>query len=177
MSYPEIVADVCALLQRPAGAGSNVVPLRGCALGIDSTGVGRAVTDLFRAARPAAKLYPITITAGVKSSYDSGEWHVCKKDLVAVTTVALETDRLGWDRRLPFDELLAKELSGFQSRLTPAANEQFGTWREGEHDDLVLAVAIALWLAERGESGRVTRPIAVRGMGSVMPQPGEFDRW
>ncbi len=30
-------------------------------------------------------------------------------------------------------------------RITPKLHEQYGAWREGEHDDLVLAVAMALW--------------------------------
>jgi hypothetical protein len=30
-------------------------------------------------------------------------------------------------------------------RTTPSGREQFGAWREGEHDDLVLAVAPASW--------------------------------
>jgi hypothetical protein len=34
-------------------------------------------------------------------------------------------------------------------KITPATNEVFGAWREGQHDDLVLAVAIAVWQAER----------------------------
>jgi hypothetical protein len=31
----------------------------------------------------------------------------------------------------------------------------FGTWGEGRHDDLVLAVAIAAWAAENIEIGRL----------------------
>jgi dipeptidyl aminopeptidase/acylaminoacyl peptidase len=31
----------------------------------------------------------------------------------------------------------------------PAANEVFGAWREGQHDDLILAVANGVWQAER----------------------------
>jgi hypothetical protein len=30
-------------------------------------------------------------------------------------------------------------------KITPSGNEQYGAWREGEHDDLVLAVALACW--------------------------------
>jgi hypothetical protein len=33
-------------------------------------------------------------------------------------------------------------------KITPTANEAFGAWREGAHDDLVLAVAIAAWEGE-----------------------------
>ena len=42
-----------------------------------------------------------------------------------------------------------RELTTFQVKITPAANEVFGAWRQGAHDDLVLAVAIAIWQAER----------------------------
>jgi hypothetical protein len=42
-----------------------------------------------------------------------------------------------------------RELTTFQVKITPATNEIFGTWREGPHDDLVLAVAIAVWQSER----------------------------
>lgn len=35
--------------------------------------------------------------------------------------------------------------------MKPAANEMFGAWREGQHDDLVLAVAIAVWRASTFE--------------------------
>ena len=30
-------------------------------------------------------------------------------------------------------------------RVTSSGNEQYGAWREGEHDDLVFAVALACW--------------------------------
>ena len=33
--------------------------------------------------------------------------------------------------------------------ITAAAIETFDTWREGVHEDLVLAVALACWQAER----------------------------
>jgi hypothetical protein len=39
-------------------------------------------------------------------------------------------------------------LTTFRVKITPAADEVFGAWREGAHDDLVLAVAIAVWQAE-----------------------------
>jgi hypothetical protein len=44
-------------------------------------------------------------------------------------------------------------LTTFQVRITPSANETFGTWREGAHDDLVLAVAIVAWIGERQYKG------------------------
>jgi hypothetical protein len=37
--------------------------------------------------------------------------------------------------------------------VTEAANETFGTWPEGRHDDLVLAIMIAAWAAEHAPMG------------------------
>jgi hypothetical protein len=167
--YPQIIADVAALLNRTEHKNASARPLRGSALGLDATGVGRAIVDLFKAARPPCRLYPVTITAGNAATADSGEWHIPKKDLVAVVNAALQTKRLLWDPRLPYDAVLTKELRDFQTRITPAGNEQFGAWREGQHDDLLLAVAIATWLAERTGPEVTTRPFALGGMANVMP--------
>src|SRR5437868_4626163 len=49
--YPSIVRDVVELV--------STKPLAGCVLGIDQTGVGAAVVDMFREAKPKAKLRPV----------------------------------------------------------------------------------------------------------------------
>jgi hypothetical protein len=59
---------------------------------------------------------------------------------------------------LPEAATLVRELTTFQVKITPAANEVFGAWREGLHDVLVLAVAIAIWQAERRLEAWVSRP-------------------
>ena len=164
--YTQIIADVVTLLNRTEHKNSAARPLRGCVLGLDATGVGRAIVDLFKAARPPCRLCPITITGGQQASHESGEWHVPKKDLVAVVNAALQTKRLLWDPRLPYDPVLTKELRDFQTRLTPAGHEQFGA-REGANDDLLLAVSIATWLAERIVPPSTSRPFAAGGMGSL----------
>ena len=51
--------------------------------------------------------------------------------------------------------ILMAELITFRSKITVAGNETFGAWRERDHDDLVLAVALALWLAENAPTGAV----------------------
>jgi hypothetical protein len=70
--------------------------------------------------------------------------------LVGVLQVLLQTRRLRIAQALPEAAILAKELETFQVKITAAANEAFGAWREGQHDDLVLAVALAAWAGERG---------------------------
>ena len=34
-----------------------------------------------------------------------------------------------------------------------AAHDIYGAWREGQHDDLVLATALAVWFGERMGGG------------------------
>jgi hypothetical protein len=43
--------------------------------------------------------------------------------------------------------VLVQELLNFRVKITEAANETFGAG-DGEHDDIVLAVALACWYAE-----------------------------
>jgi hypothetical protein len=68
--------------------------------------------------------------------------------------------RLGYRRRrltvakqLPFAVALVEELQNFQVKVTEAANETFGALGEGYHDDLVMAIMIAVWAAEHAPMG------------------------
>jgi hypothetical protein len=47
---------------------------------------------------------------------------------------------------LPLASLRADEPAAFRVKVTLAGNETFESWRERDHDDLVLAVALALWV-------------------------------
>jgi hypothetical protein len=138
----------------PDGIGPNPADLFVCRnaivnLAVDATGVGRPVCDLFRDARMPGRLVPITITGGLSVTGDGrGGVHVPKKDLVACAQVLLQTRRLRVARELALADVLVQELENFRVRITPAANEVFGEWREGQHDDLVFALAMAAWVGE-----------------------------
>lgn len=138
-SYPRIASDVAALWRQP--------PLAGSLLGVDQTGVGRAVVDWLRLEMAETCLVPVTIVAGHTVSEHDG-WHVPKKDLVACLQVLFGNRRIKISKQLDDAALLATELQNFRVKITAAANETFEAWREGQHDDLVLAVAIAVWIGE-----------------------------
>lgn len=143
--YPQIVSDVGALLNRPAFAAG--LP----SLAVDQTGVGAAVVDLFRQAKPRAHLRPILITGGDAVTHEGSAQRVPKRELVSVVQRALQTGRLKVAEALPEAATLQRELQNFQVKITLAANDTYGAWREGAHDDLVLAVALALWEAQKGD--------------------------
>ncbi len=139
-SYETIVADTAAAVgQAPTEA----------ALVVDATGVGAAVVEMLSAAGLATTRVLITAGLGVTQAEDRA-WHVPKRELVSVMQVLLQGRRLAIARGLPEARLLARELAVFKVKVTAAGNERFESWRERDHDDLVLAVALACWYGERG---------------------------
>lgn len=133
--YPEIVADVKGLF----AAG----PLAKGTLVIDQTGVGRAVVDMFRAAKIDGTMRPFTITSGGAITGST----VAKKHLVAAVQAPLSSGRLRFAAALELTPVLVEELMNFRAKVTADRNETFESWRERDHDDLVLALALALHVA------------------------------
>jgi hypothetical protein len=72
---------------------------------------------------------------------------VPKRDLVSGVQVALQSRTLKIASELSEAETLARELQNFTVKITDSANDVYGAWRVGTHDDLVLAVALAVWKA------------------------------
>ena len=138
--YPAIVSAVTTM--RKTGS------LFRAALIVDQTGVGRAVVDGLRQA--AGGVVPVTITGGhAVTVTEDGSFHVPKKELVTTLQMVLQSRCLQIARGLPEAATLVRELQQFQVRITASAHETFSVWRAGQHDDLVLAVALACWWAER----------------------------
>ena len=140
--------------------------MEGCSLVVDHTGVGRAVVDLLLSRNPPVSIVPVTITAGLDFSGDRrGGFRVPKKDLVTALNLVLQQRRMKIPRTLALADTLATELGNFKVKVTAAANETFGAWREGQHDDLVLALAMAVWYSE--EQNRYLTQIARASKQSV----------
>jgi hypothetical protein len=138
-SYPQVVNRVIEVLHSlPVGAW----------LVVDNTGVGQAVTDLII----QAGLRPICvyITGGNTVTYDETGWYfnVPKRDLVEVLRVAFQSKRIKINSRIPDVKTLVNELQNFKIKINQkTAHDSYEAWREGDHDDLVIAVAMASWAA------------------------------
>jgi hypothetical protein len=74
---------------------------------------------------------------------------VAKGLLCSTVQSLLQGGRLRVAPGLELAETLRDELLNFEVKVTEAANETYGCWRSGKHDDLVLAVALAVWVAQR----------------------------
>jgi hypothetical protein len=141
-TYTAIVTDIATIASRPA--------LREAPVVVDQTGVGRAVVDQLRQQPAIAQIVPVTITGGHSvTQTEDGSYHVPKKELVTSLQLLLQNRKLQIAQSLPETKTLVRELQQFQVRITASANEVFGVWREGQHDDLVFAAALAVWWAER----------------------------
>lgn len=169
--YTTIVKNVASLLDRPP-------LLQGCALVLDNTGVGRAVSDLFRQSLSdhsrrvnLPKLVPVTITAGFHATKQKGGWHVPKKDLAGVLSVLMSQRRFTI-ANLPDRNTLLRELRTFKVKVsTTTGNESFEHWRQKDHDDILFAVALPCWYAERAAPGQLSfRVIRLRGKEDKNPR-------
>jgi hypothetical protein len=143
--YRQIVADVAHIVrQPPAGRPGGAPPW----LIVDQTGVGAAVVELFGPAHVQAQLRAVHITGGAAvTSGEGGVIRVPKKDLVGAIQVVMQSRRLRAASHPDLDVLL-RELATFRTKITVAGNETFEAWRERDHDDMVLAAALAIWWGE-----------------------------
>ncbi len=138
-SYPRVVERISSLMS------AEPLASRRAALVADATGVGTSVMDSL----VEAGLRPIgvTIHGGDRATPDgSGGHRVPKRDLVGAVQVLLQSGRLKIASGLPESETLRSELLNFRMRIDPTtAHDSYSHWREGDHDDLVLSAAVALW--------------------------------
>jgi len=144
-TYPAVVDHIAAMLATaPLSAGADLV--------IDRTGVGRGPHDMM----VEAGLNPIgvTITAGDGFSRDGTDFRVSKLELVSTMTAAFHRGDLHIAKSLPEAKALVEELHNFRVNFSSAGNMKFGA-REGRHDDLVLATAIAIWHARQRDGARL----------------------
>jgi hypothetical protein len=140
-SYPEVVEGVIRRIRRTRLRGEHSILL------VDETGVGRAVTDLFR----MHSVYPVglTLTGGDHVHWEGLRARVPVRELIHKTQVAVQQGLLqAPEKGLPLAKVFQQELRRFkvkQNRGKNAASERYEHWRESDTDDLVFAVAMAVW--------------------------------
>jgi hypothetical protein len=121
-----------------------------CALVIDATGVGRPVLDLLRQAGHSPVAVSIIGSGSERLEPEDGIWRVPKKRLMSPLACAIEGGRLSIAPDLPERETFKGELAAFHRKLNQRGHAVFGGKRE--HDDTVIAVALAVWWAERAST-------------------------
>lgn len=147
-SYPKQVAGVTSIFK---GLKSTVGPP--VTLVLDATGVGSAVADLFR----TGGLHPveISITGGEKASSRPWGFNVPKGELISAIQRVIGTAELKISAELPLAGVLVEEATRMEAKQSPTTGNVTFRHRDGEHDDLVLALAQAVWLARHRRRGKL----------------------
>jgi hypothetical protein len=155
MPYPQQVDHLEAMLCRP--------PLNrlGPRVLVDYTGVGRPVFDMFAGRHALRRAQGVVITGGRDTTRHGPGWSVPKGELVSKLQALLHAGELRIAASLPDAPVLLRELQDFRVRFTDAGNATFNA-REGAHDDLVLALALAVFGLSRPESARELDVVWVR---------------
>ena len=137
--YPYVAERVEALLDSPE--------LKGKAeLVIDTTGVGPAVSDIF--SKRGRFFKAAKIHGGDAETCEEGIYRVPKRNLVSALQAGLQTGTLKISSALELAEVLREELLNFRIKINIATgHDSYEHWRSGDHDDLVLATAMAVWSA------------------------------
>jgi len=145
--YPDVADRVEALMDSPQ--------LKGKAdLVIDATGVGPAVTDIF--SKRGRSFRAVKIHGGDAETHEKGVYRVPKRNLVSALQAALQTGTLKIASSLDLAEVLREELLNFRIKVNIATgHDSYEHWREGDHDDLVLAAALAVWSTRRPKLAKV----------------------
>jgi hypothetical protein len=139
-----IVDDTARLLDKEQLRGRSVATL------VDVTGGGYWIAEqLWQAGVPT---FQVWIHGGSHTTLDRkrpASYNVAKVDLVSAVRSVLDNNRLVVATGLPERTTLADELKNFRYKINlDTAHMSFAAWREQEHDDLVLAAAMAIWFRE-----------------------------
>lgn len=156
--YPSIRQTLQRVVDSPQMANHRV------ALAMDGGGTGRSMVDELRAGPEGSRLegvdmfVPVTITTGNSENRGNMGYTNVARNIIVGEAKKL----LGWGRlkippkeAMPHGELFAEELRSFRPRQTHTGNVVFEAQRDGDHDDLIFAVSLALWLAIRRGDGQV----------------------
>jgi hypothetical protein len=116
---------------------------------VDQASIGHALGDML------AHVVDDTITrVAISDGHDStytpdGTRLIPKMELVTCLQLLLQGRRLRVAQSLPFASLLVAELQNLRTKVVAVSDDPLVAWREGQHDDLVFAVALACHQAER----------------------------
>jgi hypothetical protein len=109
---------------------------------VDATGLGGVVAEMLRAEPPRGELMPVVFTSGELAHRKDGIDFVPKTELMMGLMRSFEVEGLCVARGVRHWGKLEEELLGMRRVAGPRQIEWVS---EGKHDDLVMALAVALF--------------------------------
>jgi len=171
--YPAVAKRVAAVVGGVHAATSGESPT----LYVDATGVGTPIVDILKAAGVGdlAQLVAVYFTHGDRRKVERGEVKLGKAWLVSRMQALLQSGLLHLPRTAEA-EVLAKELLDYEIRVTEDANDRYGAFRVGAHDDLVTALGLATQ-DDRGGGEAATSYRHPYGFGDIDSASGFWPSW
>lgn len=146
IGYEQVISDVNAMFN------SNALNARHDRYVVmDSGGVGRPVMEMLERKMDirGIDMIGVSITAGFDVTVVSPmEFRVPKKDLIGAVQSALGGRRLRIAKGLKEAPQLQHELRQMTMKMTKAGNQQYEALSEKDHDDMAIALALALWFGD-----------------------------
>jgi hypothetical protein len=112
---------------------------------LDVGGVGKAIQDMMTAADVSTT--GIQYTGGAAVSREGGNYHVSKSFIVGKFLAAWDEGRVLMPANASFLDMFQSELKAFRGEMTSQGRAKFEA-EQGEHDDMVMCVAQAVWWGE-----------------------------
>lgn len=152
-SYPDVARRLAALAASVAERSGQ----RPC-LYVDATGVGKPVVDVLRDHKVNALLGAVYFTYGDRRIEEhSHQVTPGKAWLVSRLQALFQSERLHLPRHHPEAETMTRELLDHEIRVDKNANDTYGAFKVGSHDDLVTALGLATQLDPDGLDGALAR--------------------
>jgi len=138
--YPKVAQHVALLMQALKRRGIHRPGLY-----LDATGVGLPVIELVAAALKgqSVRLVSVSFTHGDKFTRGKDTASLGKAFLVSRLQALLQTGRIKLPKTAE-SEALARELQDYEIKIDADANDKYGAFRVGAHDDLVTALGLAV---------------------------------
>ena len=140
--YPEVskrVDRICQGVETQTGRRPDLF--------VDATGVGQPIVDLLNdSSHSAHRVWAVYFTYGDRRNEDRGEDRVTlgKAFLVSRLQMLLQFQRIHLPRGHREADALVQELLDYEIRVDDNANDKYGAFRVGTHDDLVTALGLAV---------------------------------
>lgn len=147
MGYPEVAQRIAQIVTSPVLSGSRILVC------VDVTGVGQPVYEMVRDAvsvlsgghghdTPGVRMRPITFRHGDR--YDRAAGMLGKAYLVSRLQALLQTGSIKLPARHAEAQQMARELKDYEIKVDQNANDTYGAFKVGTHDDLATALGLAV---------------------------------
>jgi hypothetical protein len=147
-AYPVLVAHLNSILGDARLGGPSLI--------VEAGPSTKAVLSILRQHRLPVKIYGVEVKTSADDRKVESLWKLGKGTLIETTRQVIQDRRLAFDDKMPQGvitttppaQTIYHALATYPYNEAAMANEAFAS-RDGEYDDLVLAVALACWCGEK----------------------------